>query len=327
MEENSQRASLVWRVCLSLVCVGVNRIVPTVTKNNALLAGLYMVAAGIGFAGSNLLIQGATMRMGIAPATAAFWQYLIALGIGALLVIRGGLAQFRTNQIGLHLVRVVAAAIGVQFWVAGLAVVPIWQAIALIMTSPFFVTMGAALFLKERTGPSRWAATLVGFIGGMIILEPWADEFSLALLLPVAAAFFWAITSLLTKTLTASEPPQTVTLYLMVFLTPINATIALMTTGFSVSGDGALWLILLAGTLTISAQLFLSKAYASADAAYIQPFDHIKLPLNVLGGWLIFGFAPSGNLWLGAALIIGASIFIAQREKYLATKNEVSPAQ
>lgn len=292
----------------------------TPTNNNAFMAGLYMIAAGIGFAGSNLLIQGATMRMGVPPATAAFWQYLIALGIGVLFVVRGGFAQFRTDQIGLHLFRVATAAIGVQFWIAGLAVVPIWQAIALIMTSPFFVTMGAALFLKERTGPSRWMATLIGFLGGMIILEPWADEFTAALLLPVAAAFFWAITSLLTKILTASEPPQTVTLYLMVFLTPINASIALFTTGFAVSVDGPLVLLLLAGSLTISAQLFLSKAYASADASYVQPFDHIKLPLNVIGGWLIFGFAPSGNLWLGAALIIGASLYIAQREKYLATK-------
>ncbi len=51
-----------------------------------------------------------------------------------------------------------------------------------------------------------------------------------------------------------------------------------------------------------------------ADAAYVQPFDDLKLPLNVLAGWLFFGYAPAGYLWLGAALILGASLFIMRSE-------------
>ncbi|MGF6172060.1 putative membrane protein [Ensifer sp. 4252] len=47
---------------------------------------------------------------------------------------------------------------------------------------------------------------------------------------------------------------------------------------------------------------------------YVQPFDDLKLPLNVLAGWLVFGYAPSGYLWLGAVLILGASLFIMRNE-------------
>ncbi len=66
----------------------------------------------------------------------------------------------------------------------GLATVPIWQAIALVMTSPFFIIIGARLFLGETVGRDRWLATLTGFIGAMIILQPWSDSFTLAALLP-----------------------------------------------------------------------------------------------------------------------------------------------
>lgn len=59
------------------------------------------------------------------------------------------------------------------------------------------------------------------------------------------------------------------------------------------------------------------QAYATADAAYVQPFDHLKLPFNVLAGFYVFGWVPGGNLWLGAALIIAASLFIAHRESQL----------
>ncbi|MEC9463866.1 MAG: EamA family transporter, partial [Pseudomonadota bacterium] len=58
-----------------------------------------------------------------------------------------------------------------------------------------------------------------------------------------------------------------------------------------------------------------------ADAAYVQPFDDLKLPLNVFAGWLVFGYAPSGYLWLGALLILGASLFLMLRE----AGKEVSP--
>ena len=47
-----------------------------------------------------------------------------------------------------------------------------------------------------------------------------------------------------------------------------------------------------------------------------------KLPLNVFAGWLVFGYAPSGYLWLGALLILGASLFLMLRE----AGKEASPA-
>ena len=170
--------------------------------NPAIAGGVYMIAAGAAFAIVNICVQAATMNLGMTSSSAAFWQYFVALLCGLPWIVRTGLGVLKTDQLSAHVVRVGCAAIGVQFWVAGLASVPIWQAIALIMTSPFFVTAGAGLLLGEKVGPSRWLATAVGFAGGMIILGPWSDGFTVATLYPVVAALFWAATSLMTKRLT-----------------------------------------------------------------------------------------------------------------------------
>lgn len=284
-----------------------------------------MVSAGLLFAVVNIVIQSATMRLGEVPASVAFWQYLIALIFAVPWVLRRIGTALRTSQLPFHVLRVFFAAAGVQLWVWSLADVPIWQAIALIMTSPFFVVIGARLFLGEQVSHQRWLAVTVGFIGGMIILAPWSDAFTVAALLPVGAALLWALSSLVTKHLTRTEQPDSLTLYLLLLLAPINAVLA-AGSGYAITTTTAIWLIAIAGVLTATAQYALAKAYAVADAAYLQPFDHLKLPFNVVLGWLAFGFLPDGNMWIGSALIIVSSFYLLNNEARLEARPARSPS-
>src|SRR5690606_34293269 len=103
----------------------------------------------------------------------------------------------------------------------------LWQAIALSMTSPFFVLAGAALMLGERVTLERVGATAFGFAGALIIIAPWSEAFTPFALLPVLAAALWAGTSLITKELTRSETPESIALYLLLLLTPVNLALYL----------------------------------------------------------------------------------------------------
>lgn len=281
--------------------------------HRALAGAGWMVLAGIAFALLNVVTQWLTMRLSLAPTAVAFWQYAFALVLSLPLLRKLGLGALRTSRPIYHLVRVALAALGVQAWVAGLAHVPIWQAIALVMTSPFFVIVGARLFLHEKVGAARWLATSIGFAGVMIILQPWSDAFTPYALLPIAAALLWGVASLMMKRLTTQERPETITVWLLLLLTPINGALALGS-GLSLPTGVALALLVAAGVLTFIGQHLLTLAYSVADAAYVQPFDDLKLPLNVLAGWLFFGYAPSGYLWLGATMILTASLFMLTHE-------------
>ena len=89
--------------------------------------------------------------------------------------------------------------------------------------------------------------------------------------------------------------------------------------GLGFGGITAGLLLVGAGLLTAIAQYALARAYSIADAAYLQPFDHLKLPFNVGLGLVVFGYAPPGSLWLGAALIVGASFALLRQEARLQT--------
>ncbi len=274
-----------------------------------------MLIAGLAFAIVNSLAQVTSINYGLSSTTVALVQYAIALVVILPYLSTLGIRySLRTEHLSMHIFRVFLSVIGIQLWLWALAYpVPIWQGIALLMTSPLFATIGSGLFLKEKVGTARWGATLTGFIGAMIILEPWADDFNWASLLPVGAAFFWACYSLMVKKLSAHDSPSTMVVYLLVLITPFNLLLALP--DWQTPQGSTLWLILLfAGAMTALAQWAIVKAYAVADASFVQPFDHAKLPLNVLAGWLVFGWAPPGRLWLGAAIIIASVAFITHWE-------------
>ncbi|GLT18838.1 riboflavin transporter [Vibrio zhanjiangensis] len=274
-----------------------------------------MLTAGLAFALVNSLAQVASIKFGLSSTTVALIQYAIALVVILPYLKNLGIRHsLRTNYLGWHIFRVSLSVIGIQLWLWALAYpVPIWQGIALLMTSPLFATIGSGLFLKEQVGAARWAATLSGFVGAMLILEPWADDFSWAALLPIGAAFFWACYSLMVKKLSSDDSPSTMVVYLLILITPFNLLLAIPQ--WQTPQGRTIWLVLLfAGALTALAQWAIVKAYAVADASFVQPFDHAKLPLNVLAGWLVFNWVPPGRLWLGAAIIVASVAFITQWE-------------
>lgn len=280
-----------------------------------LRAAAMMVGAGLCFALANALTQIITSRLGFRPQSDSFWQYAIALVLALPFLRRHGLAGLKTARPGLHLVRVIVSALGVQAFVMALAHgTPIWQVIALVMTSPFFVLLGAALFLGERVDLTRWGAAALGFAGGMVLLRPWESGFTLTALYPVGAAILWATASPMTKRLTMTERPETVTLWLLVLLTPINGAISLHA-GFEWPAGWVLVWLLAGGALVFLAQHLLTLAYAAADAAFVQPFDDIKLISNVVVGWAVFGYLPEGPLWLGVVMILAASSWLLWSER------------
>jgi drug/metabolite transporter (DMT)-like permease len=285
------------------------------SHHHPIRGALWMLAAGAAFALVNNIAQVVSIRHSMPSTMVALIQYAIAFFvILPYLTSLGFRHSLKTQHFSKHLFRVFLSVVGIQLWMWALAYpVPIWQGIALLMTSPLFATLGSGLLLKEKVGPARWLATLFGFIGAMIILEPWADDFSWATLLPIGAAFFWACYSLMVKHLSSDDSPSTMVVYLLLLITPFNLFLALPE--WSLPTTGWVWALLVgAGALTALAQWAIVKAYSVADASFVQPFDHAKLPMNVLAGWIVFGWAPPGRLWLGAAIIIASVAFITHWE-------------
>ena len=283
--------------------------------HSPLLGAAYMILAAICFAVINSLVQFLNINAHITSTTVALIQYGLALVFTLPWLYAIGIRQaLSTNKMYLHLLRVTFAVIGLQLWLWALAKpVPIWQGIALLMLSPIFSTIGSKIILHEEVGLPRWLATITGFIGASLILEPWSEHFHLATCLPIAAAFFWSCCSMTVKKLSRTESTPSLIVYLLLFTTPFNIFIA--SSNWSLPSGALVWFLLaISGLLTAIAQYALVRAYTVAEASFIQPFDHLKLPLNVLVSFIVFGTVPPGKLWVGAAFIICSVIFITHHE-------------
>jgi S-adenosylmethionine uptake transporter len=159
------------------------------------------------------------------------------------------------------------------------------------------------------------------------------EGFSAMTLVPIVAAALWAVTDVLTKYLSREETPETMTVSLLVLITPNHLLILLAVTAwaalapglvpaglatgfpFQLPTDTGLLLLVLLGALTAAGQYLLAFAYKVADATYLQPFGDLKVPLTALFGWVLLGQAPTVAFWLGAALILSASVIIYQAER------------
>jgi S-adenosylmethionine uptake transporter len=283
--------------------------------NGNLKGAGFTVLAGICFALANAVTWTVTYKMGFKAQSDAFWQYAIATAFSAPFIWRNGLASMKTRHPVLHLLRILLSVLGVQAFTQAFAsgMAP-WHVIALVMTSPFFVMFGAAILLGENVGLNRWIAAVIGFAGAMILLRPWESGFTLATLLPIAAAVTWGGASLITKRLTKDEPQTSITMWLLVLLTPVNLLFSLQA-GFEVPTGNILWLLVLGGAIMYFAQHFLTLAYAAADAAYVQPFDDLKLFSNILVSWLVLSFAPDLTYWPGILMVFAGSAYLLWSER------------
>ncbi len=308
--------------------------VSSYSKSPAFTGAVYMLVAATAFAGANVLQSLLPTPVeyggyGMSSTGMAFWQYVIAGLLSLPLILRIGIGNLRTSRPLAHEIRAFVSALGVHVFVYGFATgVPIWQMVTLLATGPLFIIFGSTLFLGERVSAARLAAALLGFVGAIIISGVGSDGLGWQTLVPIVAAALWATTDVLTKYLSLKgENPETLTVSLLVLVTPNHLLILLAVSAlglvapgllpaslsenvFAIPTGDALWLLLLLGALTGAAQYLLAFAYKAADATYLQPFGDSKVPLGGLLGWVLLGQVPSVWFWPGAALIVGASAFI-----------------
>ena len=197
----------------------------------------------------------------------------------------------------------------------GLILLPVAEVYTLLMTNPFFVTIFAFLFLKEKVGIRRWAAVTVGFIGVIIVINPQNLNFNLLFIFPIIAAVFLTIRDIKTKGIATKSNS-----FEIIFITSILMTF--------VSGFGSLFFEFTFKTeylpnLIISS-IFLTIAYIfSVLTIFYAPLSltasarYSVIIFGIIFGYFILGEVPSINMLIGAAIISFSGLFVIKRQKDL----------
>jgi drug/metabolite transporter (DMT)-like permease len=275
---------------------------------------IYMTAAALCFSLMNVLVRG--LSASFDPLQIAFFRNLFALVFMLPWLLRVGFKGLRTKRLHLHLWRSVAALGAMMSWFYAIALLPLAEAVSLNFTVPLFATAGAALFLGEVVRARRWCATIVGFLGVLVIVRPGFAALDPAMALPILAAVFMATSTLMVKSLSRSETPGAIVLYMNLILTPLSLIPALLV--WRSPDWPALGLLALVGLLAVGAHLAMTRAYTKADASAVVPFDYARLPFVAVLAYLIFGQVPDLWTWVGAAVIVASAVYIVRREARIA---------
>jgi drug/metabolite transporter (DMT)-like permease len=242
----------------------------------------------------------------------AAMRFLWAIPVMLPWMLRHRGAALRTRRIGLHFgsALLTAGATGTLFY--ALARMPLAEATALNFTVPLFTTLIAALLLRERVDGGRWAATILGFVGVLVVLRPGFETVRPVAFMPMLAALQLAVWYLTLKRLAPTESRLTVTIYQTLFAAALLTALALP--GWQHPGWQTLAATLAMGVSGSAGIFLMSWAFAAADASVVAPIDYARLPFVAIIAFLAFGERPDGMTLLGAVIITGAAIYLARRE-------------
>jgi drug/metabolite transporter (DMT)-like permease len=246
------------------------------------------------------------------PIEIVFLRNVIGFSVLMALFAVRGIGTLRTHRLGWHVQRSTINFIGMWFWFAALGMMPIGQAVALHFTLPLFTAIFAVIFLAERPGPARWAATAAGFLGVLVILRPGLIEIGWASMLVLGSAALYGGTQIYTRLLGRTEDASVTTFYYQFFLTVFAAVPALwdwVTPGLD--DVPAILLLAFAGTV---APYCIIRALKCAEATAVVPFEFLRLPFTIAMGYMFFSETTDLWTWVGGAIIFGATYLITVRE-------------
>lgn len=263
-----------------------------------------------------------------------------------MLHLEGGLALLRTSQPGLHIIRGLTLVAANMTFFASLAVLPLGLTTALFFVGPLFITLFSFLFLREKVGPLRLGAIVVGFMGVIVMQEPWNEGSDYGppwlFALPVIAASLYAAMAVMTRALGVKSAASALTIYNQVMFLLVSSLFYLFVgQGQADPGPDSpslhfllrAWVwptpedwpyFIVVGICNGVVAYCITAAYRMAPSATIAPFEYIGLPLAIFWGWLVFAEWPTPAIWVGCAMILGSGLFVFLRERQ---KNRSNPVR
>lgn len=248
------------------------------------------------------------------------WEVIFSRYAGAMLLTmavylpQGGLREYRSRRPGIQFTRSLALLLSTTFNFFALRYLPITLTIALFFVTPILTTLLSIPVLGERVGLRRFIAVVVGFVGVLVIVQPWGAEFNWAVLLSLASVTSASTYFVLTRKLAGTENTSTSQLWVNTLATVCVAPIALQNWVWP-QGPVTIAVFIGIGIFGAVGHILATLAHRYAGASTVAPVSYVQVLYATLVGYVVFDTLPT--LWtaLGAAIIIASGLYIWQRER------------
>ncbi|WP_323020100.1 DMT family transporter [Pararhodobacter sp.] len=202
---------------------------------------------------------------------------------------------------------------------------PLADALAIVFIEPFILLALGALLFGDQVGPRRIAASVVGFLGALLVIQPNFAAFGVVALYPLATALFFAFYMLLTRRVAQEVPPEAMQFHTawigtLLMLPALALGHGLRLEGLMLTNPAPqIWFWLMGVGLAASvSHMAMTYALRWAPSATLAPLHYLEIVNAVLFGWLFFGDWPNRLSWAGIAIIVASGLYIIAREQVLA---------
>lgn len=256
-------------------------------------------------------------------ATYSVGQVLLIRSTAALILLgpfiwRDAAAFAAAPRRDVQALRALLATVEVACFYWAVAYLPLADVMAYYLAGPIFVTAIAGTALREPVGWRRWSAVVAGFVGVIVCLRPGVAAFTWPALIALIGSFTFSLSMISTRFLRGTNATVLVT----------TQTVAALGYGVVVApfawltpSGGDLVLLALLGMVAMVAHLCVNQSLVLAPASTVVPYQYTTILWAVLFGYLVFSDVPDVFMLVGAAIIVGAGLFIFLREQRLARRD------
>lgn len=251
-----------------------------------------------------------------------FRQIGLALGVLVVLAMRGT-SILRSRLPLLQMTRGLMAVLSAICFVLAVSYVPLADVVAVTFIAPFIVTVLGAVVLREPVGIRRWIAVSIGFVGMLIVIRPGMGVLHPAIGFAVAAACFFSIRQVLSRSLSGADPVITTVAYTSI-TSIILVSIALPFV-WQTPQETWLWLIILGLAVTAAlGEVLVIRALDIAQAVVVAPLHYSLIIWGTFYGYVVFADLPDGWTLFGCGIIIASGLYTLHRERLAAKKKTPS---
>lgn len=254
------------------------------------------------------------------------WRNLFGL-VPSLIAVAGSRAWLQSGkpivirQWKLALARGIIVTFAQLFFYMALGLMAFATAATITYANALFMTALAVPLLGEKVGVVRWSAVMIGFAGVILVMQPGSGAFTYFALLPLAAAFLYALVGVTARLFDDDVPSPVVSLYSAITAAIAAFCVAVLWGGFTpiATWSDMGWIIAM-GAFGGTAVLFLVTSYRMAEQSDLAPFSYFGIPMAFVLGWIFFDESPWDALFPGALLIALGGLLIVYRERLKSNK-------
>ncbi len=271
----------------------------------------WMMAATMMFSGTNTLVKLLGDDYHVIQITWARYAFHFAFIV--LLLGTGIIGTLKTRHIRMQIGRSTLLLCASLLYFTGFTLLPLAESAAMINVTPVLVTVLSALILRETVGVRRWSGVVVGFVGALIVIQPGMGAFTDAAFFPLGAALAYGLYQIATRYVSHDDSPMTSITY-----TALVGTVAgsCVVPYFWSAPDMVGWSMMITLGLTGALGHYcMIRAYTVAEASVAAPYAYAVIIWMIAMGYLVFGDVPTIWTIVGATVIAGSGLYIAQRER------------